>query len=64
MASKKSQRVDRYWKTVRQSAVAPQPDDLVSNAQWDVLTGEPGGVDYLEPAPRSHPCYPAGGSVR
>jgi monoterpene epsilon-lactone hydrolase len=48
MASKESQRVDRYWKTVRQSAVAPQPDDLVSNAQWDVLTGEPGGVDYLE----------------
>jgi acetyl esterase/lipase len=48
MASKESQRVDRYWKTVRQSAVAPQPDDLVSNAQWDVLTGEPGGVDDLE----------------
>ena len=48
MASNESQRVNRYWKTVRQSAVAPQPDDLVSNAQWDVLTGEPGGVDYLE----------------
>jgi epsilon-lactone hydrolase len=48
MASKESQRVDRYWETVRRSAVAPQPDDLVSNAQWDVLTGEPGGVDYLE----------------
>ena len=48
MASKESQRVDRYWTTVRQSTVAPQPDDLVSNAQWDVLTGEPGGVDYLE----------------
>ena len=48
MASRESQRVDRYWKTVRQSTVAPQPDDLVSNAQWDVLTGEPGGVDYLE----------------
>jgi len=48
MASKQSQRVDRYWTTVRQSTVAPQPDDLVSNAQWDVLTGEPGGVDYLE----------------
>jgi epsilon-lactone hydrolase len=30
------------------STVAPHPDDLVSNAQWDVLTGEPGGVDYLE----------------
>jgi acetyl esterase/lipase len=48
MASKESQRVDRYWETVRRSAVAPQPDDLVTNAQWDVLTGEPGGVDYLE----------------
>jgi monoterpene epsilon-lactone hydrolase len=48
MASKESQRVGRYWKTVRQSTVAPQPDDLVTNAQWDVLTGEPGGVDYLE----------------
>jgi acetyl esterase/lipase len=40
--------VDHYWETVRRSAVAPQPDDLVTNAQWDVLTGEPGGVDYLE----------------
>ena len=48
MASKESQRVDRYWEAVRRSAVAPQPDDLVTNAQWDVLTGEPGGVDYLE----------------
>jgi monoterpene epsilon-lactone hydrolase len=48
MASKESQRVDHYWETVRRSAVAPQPDDLVTNAQWDVLTGEPGGVDYLE----------------
>src|SRR6202046_2642099 len=48
MASKESQRVDRYWETVRQSTVAPQPDDLVTNAQWDVLTGEPGGGDYLE----------------
>jgi acetyl esterase/lipase len=48
MASKESQRVDRYWQTVRRSAVDPQPDDLVSNAQWDVLTGEPGGVDYRE----------------
>jgi hypothetical protein len=49
MASRESRRVDRFWKTVRQSAVAPRPDDLVSNAQWDVLAGEPGGVDYLEP---------------
>jgi epsilon-lactone hydrolase len=48
MASRESQRVDNYWQTVRQASVNPQPDDLVSNAQWDVLTGEPGGVDYLE----------------
>jgi monoterpene epsilon-lactone hydrolase len=48
MASKESQRVDRYWATVRQSALNPQPDDLVTNAQWDLLTGEPRGVDYLE----------------
>src|ERR1035438_3979478 len=48
MASKEARRVNRYWETVQQSIVAPQPDDLVSNAQWDVLTGEPGGADYLE----------------
>src|ERR1051326_4216025 len=48
MASKESLRVDRYWATVRQSAMNPQPDDLVTNAQWDLLTGEPRGVDYLE----------------
>jgi hypothetical protein len=48
MASKESQRVNRYWETVQQSVLAPQPDNLVTNAQWDVLTGEPGGVDYLE----------------
>lgn len=48
MASKESQRVDRYWATVRQSTMNPQPDDLVTNAQWDLLTGEPRGVDYLE----------------
>ena len=48
MASKESRRVTRYWETVRQSAGVDQPDDLVTNAQWDVLTGEPGGVDYLE----------------
>ena len=48
MASKESLRVSRYWETVRSSAGASQPDDLVTNAQWDVLTGEPGGVDYLE----------------
>jgi monoterpene epsilon-lactone hydrolase len=46
MASKQSKRVNRYWEAVAQS---PQPDDLVTNAYgWDVLTGEPGGVDYLE----------------
>jgi epsilon-lactone hydrolase len=48
MASKESRRVNRYWETVRQSAGVIQPGDLVTNAQWDVLTGEPGGVDYLE----------------
>ena len=48
MASKESLRVDRYWATVRQSTMNPQPDDLVTNAQWDLLTGEPRGVDYLE----------------
>jgi epsilon-lactone hydrolase len=48
MASKESRRVDLYWETVRRSTMAPRPDDLVTNAQWDLLTGEPGGVDYLE----------------
>ena len=48
MASKESRRVNRYWETVRSSAGVSQPDDLVTNAQWDVLTGEPRGVDYLE----------------
>src|SRR2546423_187256 len=48
MASKESLRVDRYWATVRQSTMNPQPDDLVTNDQWDLLTGEPRGVDYLE----------------
>ena len=48
MASKESRRVNRYWETVRQSMLNPDPENLVTNAQWDVLTGEPGGVDYLE----------------
>jgi len=48
MASKESRRVNRYWETVRSSAGVSQPDELVTNAQWDVLTGEPRGVDYLE----------------
>ena len=52
MASKESRRVNRYWKTVRSSAGVSQPGDLVTNAQWDVLTGEPRGIDYLEgPSP-------------
>jgi hypothetical protein len=45
MASKESERVSRYYAAVLQP---PQPDSLVTNAQWDLLTGEPGGVDYLE----------------
>jgi epsilon-lactone hydrolase len=48
MASKESLRVDRYWATVKQSTMNPRPDDLVTNTQWDLLTGEPRGVDYLE----------------
>ena len=48
MASKESRRVDLYWETVRQSTMNPRPESLVTNAQWDLLTGEPGGVDYLE----------------
>jgi epsilon-lactone hydrolase len=48
MASKESRRVNRYWETVLQSMLNPDPENLVTNAQWDVLTGEPGGVDYLE----------------
>ncbi|NUR59508.1 MAG: alpha/beta hydrolase [Catenulispora sp.] len=48
MASKESLRVEHYWTTVRRSTMSPQADDLVTNAQWDVLTAEPRGVDYLE----------------
>jgi len=48
MASKESRRVDIYWQTVLQSTMNPRPDNLVTNDQWDLLTGEPGGVDYLE----------------
>jgi epsilon-lactone hydrolase len=48
MASKESRRVNRYWQTVLESTMNPDPEDLVTNAQWDVLTGEPAGVDYLE----------------
>lgn len=46
MASKESERVSRYWEAIQQP---PRPDSLVSTGYgWDVLTGEPGGVDYLE----------------
>jgi hypothetical protein len=31
-------------------APRPKPDDLASNRDWDILTAEPGGVDYLEGA--------------
>jgi acetyl esterase/lipase len=48
MASEESRRVNHYWATVRQSTLNPRPDDLVTNSQWDLLTGEPRGVDYLE----------------
>lgn len=48
MASKESLRVARYWATVRESTLNPSPENLVTNAQWDLLTGEPRGVDYLE----------------
>ena len=45
MASKESERVSRYWEMVKQPAL---PDSLITNASWDVLAGEPGGVDYRE----------------
>lgn len=48
MPSKESRRVNRYWETVLQSTMNPDPQNLVTNAQWDLLTGEPAGVDYLE----------------
>jgi acetyl esterase/lipase len=48
MASSESRRVNIYWETVARSTQNPQPDDLVTNAQWDLLTGEPRGVDYRE----------------
>lgn len=48
MTSMESQRVKVYWETVLQSTMNPKPANLVTNAQWDLLTGEPGGVDYLE----------------
>ncbi|HLK02229.1 MAG TPA: alpha/beta hydrolase [Streptosporangiaceae bacterium] len=48
MASKESRRVAIYWQTVLQSVLNPSPENLVTNDQWDLLTGEPGRVDYLE----------------
>jgi monoterpene epsilon-lactone hydrolase len=48
MASKESQRVNRYWEAIHRTGPAPQPDTLVTNADWDILTAEPGGVDYRE----------------
>jgi hypothetical protein len=33
MASNESQRVSRYWTTVKQAVMSPQPDDLVTNEQ-------------------------------
>ncbi len=48
MTSMESRRVKVYWETVLQSTMNPKPANLVTNAQWDLLTGEPGGVDYLE----------------
>ncbi len=45
MASKESERVSRYWELVKQP---PEPDSLITNDSWEVLSSEPGGVDYLE----------------
>jgi monoterpene epsilon-lactone hydrolase len=50
MASAESRRVSRYWEMTRAAGPNPNPDDLVSNLDWDILTAEPGGVDYLEGA--------------
>jgi epsilon-lactone hydrolase len=41
-------RVTRYWEAAREAMLNPKPDELVSNLDWEVLTAEPGGVDYLE----------------
>lgn len=48
MASDESRRVYRYWQASRQARVDPRPDALVTNGDWDILTAEPGGVDYVE----------------
>ena len=48
MASSESRRVNRYWEAIHEAGPDAQPDTLVTNADWDILTAEPGGVDYLE----------------
>src|SRR6476659_10650598 len=48
MASAQSRRVNRYWEAMREAGMDPKPDELVSNRDWDILTAEPGGVDYVE----------------
>jgi epsilon-lactone hydrolase len=46
MASLESQRVNRYWEAILQPR---EPDSLLTSEYgWEILTGEPGGVDYLE----------------
>jgi monoterpene epsilon-lactone hydrolase len=45
MASKESERVSRYWEAIKQPT---EPDSLITGATWDILTSEPGSVDYLE----------------
>jgi epsilon-lactone hydrolase len=56
MASTESRRVNRYWQVSRQARVDPQSDALVTNADWDILTAEPGGVDYGEIDARGVPA--------
>ncbi len=45
MASKESERVSRFWEVSKMPA---QSDSLITIDNWEVLSGEPGGVDYLE----------------
>jgi acetyl esterase/lipase len=47
MASKQSDAVAKLYRTWLSN---PAEDDIIRDQrQWDVLTAEPGGVDYLEP---------------
>jgi monoterpene epsilon-lactone hydrolase len=48
MASAESRRVADYWAISREAGFTPDPGDFAANAGWEALTGEPGGVDYLE----------------